>query len=388
MFSVKKIALSCGAGMLLVGLAAPFAVATAQPPAGAAVITVEGSRIGGAVSLGGTVVPQKEVTLAAQFPGRVEELAGQEGDEFKAGAMLVKLDEDDLLAQQKAAWADLMNADAQLRNAGVQYSREWVSPYGGQSNDAMGGMPSMFSWFSQPMRGMMPGGGSPGYDRHADLVQHGTAVEQARNAIVAARSRIDEIDAKLRDTKSVAPFDGVITRKRVEIGDTVQPGQPLVEFADTRTLQIKVEVPARMMPGLREGMVVPARLDVGNAEIQARVARIFPVADPGRHTVTVKLDVPPGAPAAPGMYAEVFVPDTQVAGEDLPILPSTALVWRGSLPGVYVLNAQNQPELRLVRLGDAVGPDRVAVLSGVRVGDRVLDGAPTSGAKAAWTASQ
>jgi len=156
------------------------------------IVTVQGGSAGGGVALGGTVVPRKEVTLSAQVPGRIEILAGEEGDQFDKGTVLVAVDEDDLLARRKAAWAELAGADAKLRNAGVQYSREWVSPYGGQSNDAMGGMPSMFNFFSSPARGMMPGGGSPGYDRHADLYTHGTEIEQARSSVTAIQARIED----------------------------------------------------------------------------------------------------------------------------------------------------------------------------------------------------
>ena len=349
------------------------------------IVTVQGGSAGGGVALGGTVVPRKEVTLSAQVPGRIEILAGEEGDQFDKGTVLVAVDEDDLLARRKAAWAELAGADAKLRNAGVQYSREWVSPYGGQSNDAMGGMPSMFNFFSSPARGMMPGGGSPGYDRHADLYTHGTEIEQARSSVTAIQARIEEIDAKLRDTKSLAPFDGVITRKMVEIGDSVQPGMPLLQFADTTTLQARVEVPARLMPGAREGMVVPAKLDVGDTRVSVRVARIFPVADATRHTVTVKFDIPQGAPAAPGMYIEVSLPDTNATEEQVPIIPMSSLVWRGSLPGVYVVSDSGSFELRLVRLGNRTSEDYVEVISGLAIGEQIQDSPPSAGSSG-WNA--
>ncbi len=335
------------------------------------VITVPSVPVGGAVSLGGTVVPYKEATLSAQLPGRIESISGEEGDSFESGAVLVTISDDDLLAKRRAAFANLANAEAALRNADVQYSREWVSPYGGQSNDMMGGFGSMMRNFSNPMNSMS-GSGSPGYERHADLYQHGARVEQARSQLVAARSQIDEIDSKLRDTKSIAPFNGVITGKLVEVGDPVQPGMPLIMYADTSRLQIKVEVPARLMPGVKRGMVVPAKLDVGNVNVQARVAQIFPIADPDRHTVTVKLDLPQGAPGGAGMYAEVMINDINAQVRDLPVVPRNALVWRGSLPGVYIMNEQNQRELRLVRTGDEVGEDGVAILSGLRAGERIV----------------
>ena len=345
------------------------------------VITVPSVPVGGAVSLGGTVVPFKEATLAAQLPGRVESIAGEEGDSFEEGAALVTINDDDLLAQRRAAFAQLSNAEASMRNAGVQYSRQWISPYGGQTNDMMGGMSSMMRNFTNPMQGFM-GGSEPRVDRHAQLYQQGTAVEQARSAIIQARARIEEIDTKLRDTRSIAPFDGVISKKLVEIGDPVQPGQPLVFFADTSQLQIRVDVPARLMPGVKMGMIVPARLDVGDVNVQARVARIFPIADPERHTVTVKLDLPPGAPGGAGMYAEVMINDINARVRDLPVVPKAALVWRGSLPGVYVVGENNQRELRLVRTGDPVGADGVAILSGLQAGERIVVGA--GGGKGVW----
>jgi multidrug efflux pump subunit AcrA (membrane-fusion protein) len=327
------------------------------------------------------VVPFKEVTFSAQIPGRVETIAGEEGDRFEDGAQLIAIDDDDLLAQRRAAWADLANAEAALRNASVQYSREIISPYGGEQNDMFGGMGSMMRNFGNPMQGFT-GSGSPGYERYADRYQYGTRIEQAQSTLIRARSRIEEIDSKLRDAKSLAPFDGVITKKLVEEGDTVQPGQPMLMFADTSKLQIKVEVPARLMPGVKMGMVVPARLDVGNVNLQARVAQIFPIADPDRHTVTVKLDLPPGAPGGAGMYAEVMINDINAQVRNLPVVPKDALVWRGSLPGVYVLNEENQRELRLVRTGDEVGADGIAILSGLRAGERIIAGA--GGASGEW----
>jgi multidrug efflux pump subunit AcrA (membrane-fusion protein) len=349
------------------------------------VITVPSVPVGAAVSLGGTVVPFKDVTFSAQIPGRIKSISGEEGDHFEEGAELIAINDDDLLAQRRAAWANLANAEAAMRNAGVQYNRELISPYGSEQNDAMGGMGSMMKQFTNPMQGMVGRGSSPGFDRYAQRYQSGTQLDQARSQIISARSAIDTIDTKIRDAKSVAPFDGVITKKLVEVGDPVQPGQPLLMFADMSTLQIKVEVPARLMPGVKKGMIFPARLDVGDVDVQARVVQVFPIADPDRHTVTVKLDLPQGVPGGAGMYAEVMINDVNAKVRELPVVPKDALVWRGSLPGIYVMNEDNQRQLRLVRTGDDVGTDGVAILSGLRAGERVVvRGADSSEPNSSW----
>ena len=363
----------------------------AAPHGGNGIVTVKSSRSGTSVTLGGTVVPYKEVTLTAQVPGRVEYLAGTEGDSFKEQTVLVTISDQDLMAMRRAAVAALANAEATFRNAQVQYSREYISPQTQSLTRAPGmGMPSMFDqMFTQPFSSMMPGstGGSPYIDRSADIYSAGTQISQAQGNLLAARSRLDEIDAKLRDTKSIAPFSGVITKKLVEIGDTVQPGQPMLVFADTHYLQVKVDVPARLMGSLRMGQMVPARLDVGDTRVQARVAQIFPTADEQRHTVIVKFDLPEGVPGGPGMYAEVMLSDPNTPVTTVPVIPDSAVVWRGSLPAVFVMTNDNRTQLRLIRLGDYVGPGTVGVLSGLQVGERILAN-PPAGMASGWEASR
>lgn len=379
--SFLQLLAALGGVTLLSSAGANPALQSAQQPT-SNVVMVESNRLGNSVTLGGTVVAYKQVTLTAQMPGRVEFIAGLEGDHFKDQDVLVAIDDDDLLAKRRAAVAQLSNAHSAMANARVQYSRELYSPQSRSISRSGGmGMPTMFDqMFTQPMQGFVPGnvGGSPWLDRQADLHSYGSQLNQAHGHQLSARSQIEEIDALLRDARSFAPFNGVIIRKLVEEGDTVQPGQPLLEFADLEYLQVKVEVPARLMPGLQKGMLLPAHLDVGDTRVEVRVAQIFPAADAQRHTVTVKFDLPVGVPGGPGMYAEVVVPDTSAPAGSVPVIPESAVMWRGSLPAVYVLNEKNEPQLRLVRLGDYVGGSRVAVLSGLEVGERVFAQPPAS----------
>ena len=338
------------------------------------VITVGVAPHGGYVILGGSVIPLKEVTLAAQMPGRVINIAGEEGDKFKAGTELVKINDDDLQAKKQAAEAQLSSSQNAMQNAQVQYNRELWNPrvYNPRPMAGMG-MPSMFDGFFDD-NDFMPGssGGNKSIERHADLVTQGTQVASARSRITEAESGLRAINAKLRDTEAIAPFDGIIMKKMVEIGDTVQPGQPLIIFSYSKFLRIKVEVPARLMPGLTKGMVVPARLDVGNTQINARVAQIAPIADNKQHTVTVKFDLPEGVPGGAGMYAEVMIPDVNSPTQALPVIPKSAISKRGSLPSVKVLDENNVPKMRLIRTGIEIGNNMVVVLSGLKPGERIL----------------
>ena len=338
------------------------------------VLTVGVAPHGGYVILGGSVIPLKEVTLSAQMPGRIVSIAGEEGDEFTAGTILVKINDDDLQAKKVAAEAQLLSAQKAMENAQVQYNRELWNPrvYNPRPMSGMG-MPSMFDGFFNEFNddGMF-NSGNKSIERHADLVTQGTQVATSRNQVTAAESGLREINAKLRDTMAIAPFDGVIMKKMIEIGDTVQPGQPLIVFSYHNFLRVQVEVPARLMPGLTKGMVVPARLDVGNTQVNARVAQIAPIADKKQHTVTVKLDLPEGVPGGAGMYAEVMIPDVSSPTHALPVIPKSAISKRGSLPSVKVLDDKNVPKMRLIRTGIEIGDGNIVVLSGLEPGERIL----------------
>jgi multidrug efflux pump subunit AcrA (membrane-fusion protein) len=351
------------------------------------VVTVGVAPHGGYVILGGTVIPLKEVTLSAQVPGVVESIAGEEGDEFSSGTELVLIDDAQLQARKRAAEAQLNSAYTSMQNAQVQYTRELWNPRV-YNPRPMAGMefPAMFGNFFDGggSDGLFGSGGDKGIERHADLVTQGSQVQNARAAIQQAESGLREIEAKIRDAKSLAPFDGVITDKLVEVGDTVQPGQPLIKFSYSKFLRIRTEVPSRLVPGLHKDMVVPARLDVNNTRVNARVAQIAPKADERQHTITVKFDLPEGVPGGPGMYAEVMVPDVNSPTRALPVIPKSAISKRGSLPSVKVLDENGVPKLRLIRTGIELDANHVIVLSGLKPGERVLTQSDNDGPPVSW----
>jgi len=358
------------AAIAALGIALPGYAGTPQADD---IFVVEASTEQPTVAIGGTVVPYREVTLAAQLPGRIKFLAGIEGDSFDAGTTLVALDEDELLAKRSAAYAMLSAADADLRNAGVQYSRELWSP---QSKSSMGGMgmPNLFDqMFTRPAEEFF-GDRDRSAERSADLYGASTRIEQARSSMLRAQSEIRAIDAKLRDAKSLAPFNGVVMQKFVEEGDTVQPGQPLLKFADVTWLQIEIDVPARLAQGLAPMDILKdaATFDDHAESVDVRVAQVYPMADVQRHTIKVKFDIPQGV-SKPGMYAKVQIPDKtmQTGLKQLPAIPTTAIRYRGSLPIVYIKNMDGKPELRMIREGKQMPNGLTLVLSGIAEGDMV-----------------
>ncbi len=342
-------------------------------------------RIGDETRVSGTVIPFKEVTLSAQLPGEIKYLAGKEGDKFKTGTVIVAVDDESIRAKRRAAVASYMAAQSAVNNAWIQYRRELYSPKTGKSSGM--GMPMAMDDFMGGFFGQKAGSHNPWVDRYANLQGREQGIRGAQSRLQAMRAQIDQLDAKLRDAQLKVPFDGKILARLVEVGDTVQPGQPLIKFAFTKFLRIQAAIPVRLISSLKVGMVVDAHIDVaGGQRVPARVAQIFPMADPKSHTVTVKFDLPqtiPNAqgkqvqfPGGPGMYAEVSVLDINKKANWVPTVPVSAIVTRGSLKAVIVRQKDGKSSLRMVRLGDLVEGGRIAVISGLKGDEEVITGPP------------
>ncbi len=329
------------------------------------------------VSFAGTVSADKTLQLTAQMPGRIARIAGQEGDHFASGAVLVELDDAALLARLEAAVAARDAAAADIRNARVQLNREIYSPRSNSAGSAPGGMgmPAMMDQvFTNPMQNMM-GMRSRGQELTSDLVGAETQLAQATTRVKTAEANIREIQSLLRDTKGVAPFAGVIQNVHVEIGDTVQPGQPLVDFSESGTLVVEADLPVRLSRTLQPGQPLAVAVG-GDRPVQAAVSRIHPVADPRQNTVRVELALPPGSGATPGQYVEIRVPDTTAGLPAQLTIPKSTIVTKGGLPLVFAIDREGKARLRVVRLGNAPTDDTQVVLSGVSVDDLLVDDPP------------
>lgn len=327
--------------------------------------------------IGGTVAAHKSVILSAQMPGRIISISGEEGDRFKQGDLLVRINDDELRAKRQIALAQFTTASIAVNNAGVQYHRQVVSP--STSNRAPGGMgiPGMFDQLvTNPMSDIM---GTRDYDveRGADIVASRAQLDQAHQSLAQARSQIQQIDTKLRDTLSLAPFDGVIVTKNIEVGDTVQPGQTLLVYEDLNVLQIIIDVPGRLIHNLKEGQPVNAKIDGLGNNISVTISKIFPTSDPVRHTTRVKLTLPKASQASPGNYADVWLPVANSAMQKRLLVPSTAIIERGGIPSIFVVNEENQAELRLIRMGDVLSTGYVVILYGIKENEKVLDKPPS-----------
>ncbi|OQX14761.1 MAG: efflux transporter periplasmic adaptor subunit [Thiothrix lacustris] len=366
--------------LLIAGLfASTLAVQAAE------IIQVETAGARSQSVLGSTVIPYKEVTLSAQIPGVVKYVAGAVGTNLAEGAVVFKIDEAQLVAKREAVLAQISIAQAGLQNAQAQYYREMTSPRSKDIGAMPGfGLPSMFDRFAvRPFAESFIGGYDADTIRQSDLTNAMSVVSQAQGQLQQAMSQLQEIDSALRDASALAPFEGIILEKMVEVGDTVQPGQPLAKFGYVKYKRLQADVPSGLVGNLSKDMLLPAKID-GSTDTSVRVSEIYPIADPSRHTVTVKFDIPMEITTAPGMYAEIYVPENKKGGSQVTVIPRSALMKGSSLPGVLVVKDDNTSELRMVRLGsEQNGGSKVAVISGLNPGEKIINN-PPAGVTSGW----
>jgi hypothetical protein len=156
------------------------------------------------------------------------------------------------------------------------------------------------------------------------------------------------------------------------------PGRPLVVMHDPSALRITAAVPQALLAGLNtrlKSVRYEVQGQTSSPDAAATQIELLPTVDASTHTAQLRMALPAGMSGiAPGMFAKVWIPTDKKGNEakdEKVYLPLQAIVRRGEMTGVYVVDAQGQPRLRQVRLGPVRG-DKVEVLTGVRAGEQVV----------------
>lgn len=342
----------------LLGLALPSAWAAAP----LATFTVQASGAALARSVDGQVEAVRDATLSAQVQGAVVSLAAQAGDRVVAGQELARID---ARAAQQTAAASAAQVDA-ARAAQQVATRE--------------------------------------YERQVQLFQKQyisqAALDRAEAQWRASLAQVQALQAQAGAAATQsgffvikAPFAGVVGHVPATLGDMALPGKPLLTVYDPSQLRVTAFVPQQLAATLRPQAtganpgtgVTTVQVEVPGAttehiSIAAARVQVLPTVDAQSHTVQVRVELPAGTVGVtPGMFARLWVGTerpsgagtTSGAGTGALLVPASAVVRRAEMTGVYVLDAQDRPLLRQVRLGRPAGDDMVEVLSGVRAGERV-----------------
>jgi membrane fusion protein (multidrug efflux system) len=272
-----------------------------------------------------TVQSERNVSVYPQATGPVIAVLAEEGDRVRAGQVVLQLDDDDAqIACERA------NLDQR------KYQRDSV--------------------------------------RMAELFGRNLESREAYEAIVyqagRARLSVQEAALGLQRTRIRAPVTGVITERKVEIGDRVSPGSEVYKMVSADNLIAEVFVPGRTRQHIRTGQAARITSEMlPGYEVDGTITRINPVVDPQSGTVKVTVEVKDTSHRfTPGMFANVAL-ITDSRAEAL-LIPKEAITYDAGQSYVFVAKAG---VARRKQLHTGLANSRlVEALSGVSVGDSIV----------------
>lgn len=296
----------------------------------------------------------RDSRVAAQVAGRITEINVRAGDHVQAGQTLMRIDPSMAAQQVAGSQAQVAQAQALLTAARADFER------------------------TQQLQ-------AKNYVSKAAL-DHAQAqfdAAQAQARALTAQAAVASVQAGYYVVK--APYDGWVAQVPVSVGDMAAPGVLLVSVYDPHALRVAAALPESITAQLDRD--APAVVELANLPADApatarrqTVARItvLPALDAATHSATVRVDLPTQAAGVlPGQFARVrFALKPAAHALNAMASPSrvrvsrSAVVQRGELSAVYVVNAQGQAQLRQVRLGRAEG-EQIEVLAGLAAGEKV-----------------
>lgn len=309
---------------------------TQAPPDTAVFAPATAASASETLTLDGTLEATNKATLTAQTTGRVVKIHYDVDDYVPAGAVVMEIASAEQGARAARATASVAEAEASLREADTNFRRA--------------GQLLAQKLLSQ-----------------ADHDRVKASFEAARARVEAARAAQAEAQAQAGYTLVRAPYNGIVTARHIEVGETATPGRPLISGLSLGQVRVVTHVPQAYIDAVREQKKLQLVLP-GGKTVEATNVVVFPYADEQDHGFKVRADLAPDVSGGiyPGMYVKVRL---AVAEKKSLRVPATALVERNELTAVYVRRADGTAELRQVRTGRREG--EVEILAGLSAGEFV-----------------
>jgi RND family efflux transporter MFP subunit len=305
------------------------------------VVTIASTSLASGPSITGSVQPERRADLRAEIAAVVLQVLKENGDVVKQGDLLVRLDD--------TAIRDGLNSAEASERAVTQAYEQAQRQYQRLSKLRDSGMVS-----TQAVE-------------DAEVLRNNSQSE-----LQAAKSRAAQARQQLQRTEARAPFDGIVSDRKVSAGDTAQVGKELVKVIDPRSMRFEGLVSADSIGQVKVGQTVSFRVHgYAEQEFIGKVTRVNPAANVTTRQVEVLVNfVNAGQqPKLAGLYAEGRIATS--ANQSLTI-PASALVKEGEQAFAWRVDNNAVRKVSLV-LGDRdARSGEYSLKSGLTAGDRLL----------------
>ena len=331
-----------------------------QPPQGvqAQAIEKQAGFSADGLRFSAVVTPDSEVPLAFRIPGYVislKQVRGQdgrmrdiaEGDRVSRGAVLVRIRSSEYEDKVHQASSQAAAAEAIAQKAKLDFDRAT-------------------HLYDTPEH----------YE--ARLRFRSRAIRCHQEQLKSARALTSEAEIALRDTSLIAPFDGDIVKKAVELGAFVGPGVPAFALAKTDTVKIVVGVPDTVVRSVKVGQPVDVAIDAfPTRTFHARISRMSSAAD----TITRNFEVEVAIPNHDHLLKVGMIGSLQFANADgasrtsAMLVPLSAVVQaKDGKYGVFIVSNSSAGEVARLHGVDigAVNGSEITVVSGLQTGERII----------------
>lgn len=311
------------------------------------------------LTLPGTTLADQQTSLYARVNGYLKSYAFDLGDAVKKGQLIAEIDSPEVDQQLRQAKATLGVAQASLLQA--------------QANQELAKVASE-RWAALVKERAVSQ--QEADEKRLTLAAREADVEAARATIRAQEANVKRLEELSSFKQILAPFDGVITARNVEIGTLVSEGsgagaRELFRMVQNQTLRLHVPVPEAFAPAVKNGMEPELSFGAWPGKVfKGKVSRNSGAVDAASRTLLVELLVPnEDGRLLPGMYAQVTF---RFPREGAPLLiPSTALLVRPEGTIVAFVGKDGIVHYRKVQVGRDFGTD-VEILSGLQEHDDVM----------------
>jgi RND family efflux transporter MFP subunit len=328
-----------------------------------AVAAVEASPLVSSVTLPGTTAAFAVASIYARATGYIDNRNVDIGDHVKKDELLAELAVPELDEQIGQNEATLDQLKAAVRQA--------------QANATL----AAATWGRD--RPLLKDGWVTGHQGDIDLqtVKADEAAVSVAQANVASQERLLRVLRQNRAYASVvAPFDGVITQRNVDVGSLVQgnanTGTFMFEIMQKNVIRVWVYVPQDAAFGVAPGVEAIVRVpELPDREFSGKVTRIADALQSGTRTLLTEIDIPnPDGALPPGIYCSV---DLKIPRKTPSfVIPAEALMFnRKGLQAAVVKDGK--AEIRTVEVARDLGT-RVEVDAGLRAGESVILNPPVS----------
>lgn len=149
----------------------------------------------------------------------------------------------------------------------------------------------------------------------------------------------------------------------------VSPGKPIMTGISLAEMRAVADIPQRLIIPIRKHKAARVYVDNDEIGIAAKKLTIFPYADPKTNAFKVRVSLGNGVK---GLFPGIFVKiGFEVGKEKQLVVPATAIAYRSEVTGIYVMDKNNIPMLRQVRLGRTTAEGKIRVLAGLSSGETI-----------------